>query len=185
MMNDKPRWPQKWLPPVGLHLWALWLNHLSPNFLWVSYMDYFHQTLSQGWKCTLSNEWKPRWPPRCPLLVGLKFAHVDWTLYLCHLSPGFFPNFIFGLLSTNSHSRYGIWPVNDQDGHQNCCRQSVCSCGHFCCLSPNLFQISYLDYFHQTLAQVEIWLLFSCLKICLWGTLEAVITLTLDQVKSS
>ena len=57
---------------------------------------------------------------------------------------------------------YGFCPTNDnQDGRQNGPRLSVSAVvvtlSHFL---PDCFQISYIDYFYQTLTQVRIWALF-------------------------
>ena len=36
----------KWPPPINLLLWTICHNHLLPDYLQISYIDYFYQTLA-------------------------------------------------------------------------------------------------------------------------------------------
>ena len=74
----------------------------------------------------------------------------------------FLPNFIYGLLPSNSHSSLNTFCLmnDNQDGRQNGRHLLVCTCGHYLShLLPDCFQISYMDYFYQTLTLVRIWAL--------------------------
>ena len=52
----------------------------------------------------------------------------------------------------------GFCPMNDnQNCHQKGRSMSVCTCGHSQChLKPDILQILFMDFFHQTVVQVQI-----------------------------
>ena len=80
------------MPPISLLLLTIYLNHLLPDCLQISYIDYFYQTLTQVLILALSNNQDGR--QNCHHLSVYTCGHSNLVIYhlisSIYLSPNVF-----------------------------------------------------------------------------------------------
>ena len=89
--------------------------------------------------------------PRCMISKMTRLS----TLYFSSLITELLPSFIHFFIKLSPKFEHRFCSMNgNQEGRQNG-HLSVCTCGHF---SSDFFEITHLNYFHQTLALSRIWI---------------------------
>ena len=96
------------MPPISLLLWTIFLNHLLPDCLQISYIDYFYQTLAQVLIWALSDNQDGH--QNGPHLSVYTCGHSNLNIYHPISSKFHIWTTFIKLLFM---SEYGFCPMND------------------------------------------------------------------------
>ena len=133
------------------------LSHLSPDFLWFSYTELLLSNLVPGLNIGFGQWTITKMCAKVAAACG-QFALVDLESFIAGcFQISYMVYFNQPLVQVRT-----LASSDNQDGCQNGRHLSVCTCGHsnLCSyLSLDFFQISYMNFFYQTFAQVWIWAL--------------------------
>ena len=125
---------QKWPPPISLHLWTLYLSHLSPNFFQIPYTFIKHWRMFGYGFCLMNdNQYGQKMAAYSP------FALVGTLTYsfITPLHPNFMHDFF---INFSPKFKYKFCQIYDnkmaakiatvcKNGQQNGRLWFICSCG--------------------------------------------------------